>query len=259
MGRLDAEIFQRGLAQSRSRGRMLIEGGSVRINGEVCTKASRNVLPEDEITAEDTVGFVSRGGLKLEVALKQFKIDPTGKTTLDVGASTGGFTQCLLQNGAARVWAVDVGKGQMATPLAADERVRLFEGVNARSLSPEFLGGKAQLAVMDVSFISQTLLYPAVFSCVEADGPVITLIKPQFEAGREHLNKNGIVKDSRIHLQVLEHIASAARENGRFLTDAVPSPIEGGDGNREFLGLFLSREPETRLDLKQIIMLKDNK
>jgi len=242
MARLDTELFKRGLVQSRSRAQELISKSNVRVNGAVCTKASYNINEQDVLTAEDTIGFVSRGGTKLAFALEQFHVDCKGKTALDVGASTGGFTQCLLQRGAACVWAVDVGRGQMVPALAEDPRVKLYEGVNARTLSPAFFGGLADLAVMDVSFISQTLLYEAVFSCVKAEGNIVVLIKPQFEAGQNHLDKNGVVRDLKAHQEVLEKINTQAEAHGRQLAALIQSPIKGGDGNTEYLGLLSADE-----------------
>lgn len=233
--RLDKAIFERGLAQSRSRAEQLLRAGSVQVNGVVETKPSRQVEESDVLLVQDTIGYVGRGGLKLEYALNEFEIDCRGKTALDIGASTGGFTQCLLRRGAEKVTAVDVGHGQMAPELAADERVCLLENTNARILTPAMLGGRAELAVMDVSFISQTVLYPAVFSCVEEEAPVITLVKPQFEAGGRYLNKKGVVKDSSVYGTVLAAVDRCAREFGRGIAKVCTSPILGGDGNTEFL------------------------
>ena len=235
--RLDKAIFLRGLAQSRSRAEQLIASGNVSVNGETVKKASYAVEECDKILVRD-FGYVGRGGLKLEYALDIFGILCRGKKALDIGASTGGFTQCLLRRGAQKVIAVDVGHGQMAPALAGDPRVLLLENTNARYLAPEMTGGKAELAVMDVSFISQTTLYPAVFSCLEEQAPVVTLVKPQFEAGSRNLNKKGIVRNAAVYPEVLETIDRHARIFGRGIAKACISPVLGGDGNKEFLVLL---------------------
>jgi len=252
MARLDAEVFRRALTQSRTRADELIRKGNVKLNGKVCIKPSQNACEDDLIEVIDSIPYVSRAGLKLEYALESFGVSCKDKVVLDVGASTGGFTQCLLQRGASKVWAVDVGRDQMAPVLANDERVILFEGVNARNLNPKLLNGIADMAVMDVSFISQTLLYTSVFSCISLSAPIITLIKPQFEAGKEYLNKSGIVKDKKVHIAVLEKINANTQTNGRYLTKLVRSPITGGDGNIEYLGLF-ETSPSEPIDFSNIV------
>ncbi len=233
--RLDKALFERGLTQSRSRASMLISDGDVIVNGKTVTKCAFDVSDSDEISVNDSIGYVGRGGLKLEHALKAFGIDCTGYDALDIGASTGGFTQCLLKNGAKSVLAVDVGHGQMDEKLANDPRVTLLEDTNARILTPEMTGGKKDIAVMDVSFISQTMIFPAMFSCLKDSAVAVTLVKPQFEAGSMFLNKNGIIKDKRVYLRVLENIAEAAHEYSFCVSDLTLSPIKGGDGNTEFL------------------------
>lgn len=212
----------------------MILRGDVQVNHVLVQKPSYQVKESDMISVNDSIGYVGRGGLKLEYALETFEIVCEGKKALDIGASTGGFTQCLLNRGAQSVIAVDVGHGQMAPVLAQDKRVRLLENTNARTLTPTLLGGRVDLAVMDVSFISQTVLYPAVFSCVEEEAPVIALVKPQFEAGSRYLNKKGVVKDKKVFLNVLENIDACARKSGRGIAEYCVSPILGGDGNTEF-------------------------
>lgn len=246
--RLDKAVFLRGLAQSRSRAEQLIASGDVFVNGLPVNKTSYSVEESDRILVRDSIGYVGRGGLKLEYALDTFKIVCRGKKALDIGASTGGFTQCLLRRGVQKVIAVDVGHGQMAPELIEDPRVVLLENTNARYLTPEMTGGKAELAVVDVSFISQTALYPALFSCMEELAPVITLVKPQFEAGSRYLNKKGVIKDPAVYPKVLEAIDRCARALGRGVKKVCSSPVLGGDGNREFLILLEKDAPKQNFE-----------
>ena len=247
--RADRFLYLRGLAKSRSHAASLIDGG-VTLDGKPIQKPAQDI-PEDtdvsRIRIQNPSKYVSRGGYKLEAALEGFRLDVKGKTVLDLGASTGGFTDCLLQHGAARVFAVDVGHGQLDAALQGDPRVISMEGTNARLLTSEDFGGEhIDLAVSDLSFISQALIYPAVFRTVSRGGAFISLIKPQFEAGREHLNKNGIVRDRRIHESVIETLFHTAEKAGLYPEALIPSPIAGGDGNREYLALF--RVGEKRLE-----------
>ena len=235
MLRLDVALAERGLSPSRQKAKALIEAGAVTLNGQIVQKASAAVTEEDILSVLETPRFVSRAGDKLRHALDIFEIDPTGLTALDVGASTGGFTDCLLQCGAAKVYAVDVGHGQLAPSLAQDSRVVSQEGLNARILTPELLGESVPLAVMDVSFISQKLVLPAVAGCLLPGGVLITLVKPQFEAGRADIGKGGIVRDQKVHERVLQEIAEFGAALGLTLLGRTDSPISGGDGNREFL------------------------
>ncbi len=236
--RLDKAIFERGLAQSRSRAALLIDGNNVKVNGKIVSKASFEVQDNDEITVEDSISYVGRGGLKLEYALNKFCINVGGLLALDVGASTGGFTECLLRFGAQNVVAVDVGHGQMNEKLANDKRVFLLENTNAKYLTCEMINGKKDIAVADVSFISQTEIHNAMFSCLHENGIAITLIKPQFEAGAMYLNKKGIIKDKKVFLNVFKKIQESAQQNSFSIYDMCISPIRGGDGNIEFLALF---------------------
>lgn len=236
--RLDKAIFQRGLVQSRSRAALLIEEGSVLVNGETVLKASREVSDADEISVTDSIGYVGRGGLKLEHALKTFSVSADGKDCLDIGASTGGFTQCLLNNGAKRVVAVDVGHGQMHESIASDKRVVLFENTNARFITADTVLGKKDLIVMDVSFISQTEIYPAICDSLKDEGTAITLVKPQFEAGSRFLNKKGIVKDKKAYYLTFQKLLQHLLPLGLGIFDCCPSSIKGGDGNVEFLILI---------------------
>lgn len=234
--RADMALVARGLAPSRQRARALIDAGLVRVNGVTLDKPSKKVDPADEICL---VGrdhpYVSRGGLKLEAALRDFDVSAEGQVCLDVGASTGGFTDVLLQHGARRVYAVDVGTGQLHESLRRDERVVVMEQTNARTLQRDRFPQLPTLAVMDVSFISIRLILPALFSLLGENGRVITLIKPQFEAGRSGVGKGGIVRQAATHRQVLGQIADFPISLGWCLRALEISPITGGDGNIEFL------------------------
>jgi 23S rRNA (cytidine1920-2'-O)/16S rRNA (cytidine1409-2'-O)-methyltransferase len=241
--RLDKLLVDRGLVASRERAQALILAGKVLVNDQKVEKAGTPVATESSIRllGED-LKYVSRGGLKLERALEYWKINVAGKVCLDVGASTGGFTDCLLQHGAARVIAVDTGYGQMDFELRQDPRVRLLEKTNARYLKREEVGEDARFIAMDVSFISATLVLPAV---IEATFPpvgdpqsgcaIVVLVKPQFEAGREHVGKGGIVRDEIAQHAAVEKVRSQLDELGAKQTDSIESPILGVEGNREFL------------------------
>ena len=246
--RLDKLLVDRGLAASRERAQALILAGKVLVNDQKLEKAGAQVAEESAIRmlGED-LKYVSRGGLKLERALEHWKIDVTGKVCLDVGASTGGFTDCLLQRGAARVIAVDTGYGQLDFELRQDARVRLLEKTNARYLTRENVGETVDLIVMDVSFISATLVLPAVIAAAFPESQVgrrgrqmIVLVKPQFEAGREAVGKGGIVRDEKEQVEAVERVSTALGNLGAAHTDVIESPILGAEGNREFLlyGVF---------------------
>jgi 23S rRNA (cytidine1920-2'-O)/16S rRNA (cytidine1409-2'-O)-methyltransferase len=240
--RLDKLLLERGVTPSRERAQALILAGKVLVNGQKVEKAGAGVEGSADIRllGED-LKYVSRGGLKLEAALKHWQIDATGKVCLDVGTSTGGFTDCLLQHGAARVIAVDTGHGQIDFRLRQDARVRLLEKTNARYLIAEQVGEAVDLMVMDVSFISATLVLPAVIAAafahpVERRGPqIVVLVKPQFEAGREQVGKGGIVRDPAVQKAAVEKVRQALLVLGCTQTDVIDSPILGGEGNREFL------------------------
>jgi 23S rRNA (cytidine1920-2'-O)/16S rRNA (cytidine1409-2'-O)-methyltransferase len=235
----------RRLAASRERAQALILAGKVLVNEQKVEKSGAQIEADSTIRllGED-LKYVSRGGLKLERALEHWRIDVSGKNCLDVGASTGGFTDCLLQHGAAHVIAIDTGYGQMDFRLRQDQRVRLLEKTNARYLTPEALGESVDFVVMDVSFISATLILPAVISSAFAahsqGGQIVVLVKPQFEAGREHVGKGGIVRDLDTQMSSLEKVRSALTQLGATKTDSIDSPILGAEGNREFLlhGVF---------------------
>lgn len=239
--RLDKLLVDRGLAASRERAQALILAGKVLVNDQKLDKAGAQVGPDSSIRllGED-LKYVSRGGLKLERALDHWNINASGQVCLDVGASTGGFTDCLLQRGAARVIAIDTGYGQMDFKLRQDPRVRLFEKTNARYLTREQLGEPDDFIAMDVSFISATLVLPAVIAAAfppesRAGRQIVVLVKPQFEAGREHVGKGGIVRDEGAQVAAVEKVRSTIKAMGAVRTDVIDSPILGAEGNREFL------------------------
>ena len=246
--RLDKLMLERGLASSRERAQALILAGKVLVGGQKIEKAGTGIDPESEVRllGED-LKYVSRGGLKLERALEHWHVDVIGRVCLDVGTSTGGFTDCLLQHGAARVIAVDTGHGQIDFRLRQDARVRLLEKTNARYLTRDQVGGVVDLIVMDVSFISATLVLPVVIASAFPDSPdqqlgrqLIVLVKPQFEVGRERVGKGGIVRDEAAQLGAVEKVRTTLLAQHCSHTDLIDSPILGAEGNREFLlyGVF---------------------
>ena len=232
--RLDQLLVERGLAESRAKAQALILAGQVLLEGRRADKPGHTAPVEARLEVLAPPKYVGRGGLKLEAALDHFHIDVHGRVCLDVGASTGGFTDCLLQHGARRVYAVDVGAGQLDWKLRGDERVVLREGLNARHLRFEDIGERADLATIDVSFISVTLILPAVVPILKETGEMVILVKPQFEVGRGQVGKGGIVRDAALHEQTCARVAEAAGGFG-FLTGLIESPIRGAEGNREFL------------------------
>jgi len=244
--RADVALVGRGLAESREKAQALIMAGLVYIAEEKVSKPSEPVKPDDQLTVRGAAHpYVSRGGLKLEKALRVFGCDPTGAVAMDLGASTGGFTDVLLRNGAARVYAVDVGFGQLDWRIRSDERVTVMERTNARSITADMFDPPPSLGVMDVSFISIRLILPAAFEILGSGGRFISLIKPQFEAGRERVGKKGVVSDAATHADVVESIVRFVPTLG-WKTRAVDfSPITGPEGNIEFLADFL---PEERVE-----------
>jgi 23S rRNA (cytidine1920-2'-O)/16S rRNA (cytidine1409-2'-O)-methyltransferase len=232
--RLDRLIVERGLAESREKAQALIMAGEVRVDRQKATKPGQPVDAACQVEVLARPPYVSRGGLKLAAALRQFAIDVTGLTCFDIGCSTGGFTDCLLQSGALRVHAIDVGRGQIDWKLRKDPRVVLHEGINARDLRFEHAGVYADLIVCDVSFISVTLILPAAVPLLRPAGQMVILIKPQFEVGRGQVGKGGIVRDPELHQAACERIAGAVRESG-FAIGMMESPILGAEGNKEFL------------------------
>lgn len=238
--RLDKYLSEKGLAESRQKAQRMIDEGNCLVNGTTVKKASYDVCEHDvvEIVGE-TLRYVGRGGLKLEGAIKAFGIDVSSLVCVDVGASTGGFTDCLLQHGASKVYAVDCGSGQLHSKLVPDPRVVNIEKFNARLLSPETLGAPVDMAVTDVSFISQTALHGAISSVLKKGGLFVTLIKPQFEAGKEHIGKGGIVKDPSVYPSVIEKVKLSCEGCGMRFVDIAESSVKGGDGNTEFVAYFI--------------------
>ncbi|SMO40223.1 TlyA family RNA methyltransferase [Melghirimyces algeriensis] len=236
--RLDVLLVDRKLYPSRQQAQRAIMAGLVRINGERKDKPGTKVPKDAQVeVAGREHPYVSRGGLKLEKALQQFGIHLEGRVVLDIGASTGGFTDCALQNGAAKVYAVDVGYGQLAWKLRQDHRVTVMERTNFRYMRPEDLSGeRPDFSTVDVSFISLSLILPPLKLILKDSGEVITLIKPQFEAGREQVGRKGIVRDPQIHRDVLTNFYHMAQREGYSLKGLIPSPITGSHGNIEFLG-----------------------
>ncbi len=232
--RLDQAIVERGLLKSRSEAKRFIIEGKVLINNIVANKANILVEDKDKISLKEPKKFVSRGGLKLEKALDTFEVDVKGKITADIGASTGGFTDCLLKRGANKVYAVDVGYGQIDLSLRNNPRVVLLERTNARYLTKKEIPDLLELVVIDVSFISILKILPAISKLISPDADIVSLIKPQFEGKREYLKK-GIVKDKALHLEILKNLIEEISSLGFIVTDATFSPIKGGKGNIEFL------------------------
>ncbi len=241
--RLDLALVERNLAESREKAQALILAGKVRVGGQKAEKPGRAIAAGEQIEVEQPLKYVSRGGLKLEAALAGFAVAVDGRVCLDIGTSTGGFTDCLLRNGAARVHAVDTGAGQIDWKLRSDPRVILHERVNARYLEFGEIGELASVIVCDVSFISMTLLIPALAPLLEPQGDWIVLVKPQFEAGRELVGKGGIVRDPQTHRLACDKVAAALHAAG-FLTSLMESPILGARGNREFF-LHARRPPSS--------------
>ena len=248
--RLDQLVYELGFTESRERARTTIMSGLVFVNGQRADKPGMTVDPEAKIEVRgEALPFVSRGGFKLDKALKVFPVDPAGKVCIDCGASTGGFTDVLLQHGAAKVYAVDVGYGQLAWKLRTDERVVNLERTNLRYVDETMIPEPLDLAVMDVSFISIRLVLPAVKELLKSGADYICLIKPQFEAGREEVGKKGVVRDARVHEQVVHGIVDFARQLGFSVMGLDYSPIKGPEGNIEYIchlknGAFDAPEPD---------------
>lgn len=243
--RLDVAMVERGLAESRQKAQAIIMAGQVYVDDQKVDKAGAPVKEEQVIQVRGkTLRYVSRGGLKLEKAMATFPIHLDGAVCADIGASTGGFTDCMLQNGASKVYSVDVGYGQLAWKLREDPRVVCMERTNARYLTHEQIPDELDFASIDVSFISLKLILPAVANVLKDGGYVASLVKPQFEAGREKVGKKGVVRDPAVHKEVLEHYLEHAREAGFGVLGLTYSPIRGPEGNIEYLG-FLQKGAET--------------
>ncbi len=238
--RLDKLLFEKGLVGSREKAKAVILEGSVLVNSIVVDKAGALVRPDDDLIIVNKMPYVSRGGLKLEHAIRHFDIDVKGKTVMDVGASTGGFTDCLLQHGASRVYAIDVGYGQFSWILRTDERVVLLEKTNIRYLDKDLIFDEIDIATIDVSFISLLKVIPNVMGFLKPSGVIVALIKPQFEAGRKDVGKGGVVRSEEIRLAIVENIKSETSGMGLEILGVTPSPLKGPKGNVEYF-LYLKK------------------
>lgn len=256
--RADLYLFSKGFAKSRSYAKTLIESGSVKIDGKTVDKPSLEIDDSEhsvEVTSDEK--FVSRGGLKLEAALDAFGISVNGYDALDVGASTGGFTDCLLKRGAKSVVCVDSGVGQLDPRIATDPRVTNIEKYNARDLDRNITPDGVDIVVMDVSFISQTIILPKIRNVLRPDGVLVSLIKPQFEAGRSAVGKGGIVKDPKDRFAAIERVRDSAKAVGLIMSNVIISPITGGDGNVEYLAKFtLNGEVLSDIRIKNILSFR---
>ena len=241
---MDKLLVEKGLIPSRERAQALILAGEVLVNGSKVTKAGQQVSDDCELELlQEDLPFVSRGGLKLRQAIEVFRLNVKGLVAMDAGASTGGFTDCLLQHGAKKVYAVDVGYGQLAWKLRQDPRVVVIERQNIRYLPAELVPEPIQVATIDTSFISLKLVIPAVVPFLDSGATLIALIKPQFEAGRAHVGKGGVVRDPEIHQEVCESISALCQELGFSVLGITPSPVLGPKGNREFLIVASHEQP----------------
>ena len=252
--RLDILLVERGICESREKAKTNIMAGLIFVDGQRVDKAGEKVKVDAEIIFKgEKLKYVSRGGLKLEKAMNTFGIDLTNKVCMDIGASTGGFTDCMLQNNASKVFAVDVGYGQFAWKLRTDERVVCMEKTNIRYVTPEDIGVALDFASIDVSFISLRTIMPAVKALLGDKGEVVALIKPQFEAGRDKVGKKGVVRDKEVHLEVINTIINFLIENELKVLGLSYSPIKGPEGNREYLVYFTKdKEREGSFELSQI-------
>ena len=255
--RLDVYLTEKGLTTSRERAKALIMAGQVYIKNQKCDKAG-TMLDENETEVEvrgEQLKYVSRGGLKLEKAMQEFPITLDGKVTMDIGASTGGFTDCMLQNGARKVYAVDVGYGQFAWKLRSDERVVNMERTNIRYVTPDDIGEPIDFASIDVSFISLKLVLPAAYNLLSPDGEIVALIKPQFEAGKGQVGKKGVVRDKTIHFDVIRGVLDFATENGFKLPGLSFSPIKGPEGNIENLAYIRKSDEAEKITDEEILAI----
>lgn len=253
--RLDAAIVARGLVSGRDKAKGIIMAGQVYVDGQKADKPGQQVDENSRIEVRgDTLAYVSRGGLKLEKSIQTFGLELAGLVCGDIGASTGGFTDCMLQNGAAKVYAIDVGYGQLAWSLRSDGRVVCLERTNARSLTHEQVPEEPDFSSVDVSFISLRLILPAIAGVLRAGGQAVALVKPQFEAGREKVGKKGVVRDPAVHREVLERFLEHARESGFSVRELSFSPVRGPEGNIEYLG-WLEKGPwtEKAFDLQALV------
>ncbi len=240
--RLDKLLFEKGLVESREKAKALILAGSVLVNGIVVDKAGALVKLDDDLDIKNKMPYVSRGGLKLEHAIKHFGIDMEEKVAMDVGASTGGFTDCLLQNNARKVYAIDVGYGQFSWMLRTHDKVVLFEKTNIRHLEKSLIFDEIDIAAIDVSFISLLKVIPKVLEFLKPSGEIVALIKPQFEAGRNEVGKGGVVRDEKKRLEIVDMIRWESEKMGLKVTGTTASPVKGPKGNVEYF-IYLKKQP----------------
>ncbi len=243
--RLDVALFEKGFAESREKAKALIMAGQVYVNGNKVTKSGESIKPDDSIEVRgEKMPYVSRGGYKLEKAVKEFGLLLTGTVCMDIGASTGGFTDCMLQNGAVKVYSIDVGYGQLAWKLRTDERVVNLERTNFRHVTKEEIPEEIDFASVDVSFISLKLIIPVMKELLKDGGKAVCLIKPQFEAGREKVGKKGVVRELSTHIEVVEEIKNFVLENGFSVLNLDFSPIKGPQGNIEYL-IYIQKDEKS--------------
>lgn len=260
MSRLDTEIVLRGIARSRERAKEMIKSGNISVNGNPISKASYEVTQNDIIESSEQELYVGRGALKIEKATEVFGLDFSGKVCLDIGASTGGFTDFMLKNGAVKVFAVDVGHGQLAQSLRNDSRVINLEGTDIRTVTPESLGDKVDFISADVSFISLKMIIPVLCNLLNDGAESVVLIKPQFEAGKKFIGKHGIVRDKKVHERVLSEIDAVIYNSGLTAIDYTFSPIKGGSGNIEYL-VHIRKNSHTPVirDFRQLVEMAFSK
>jgi len=251
--RLDQRITELGLCESREKAKAAIMAGDVYVNGQKALKAGDNVKPEDKIEVRSAMEFVSRGGYKLKKAMQVFPVRLEDKVCMDIGASTGGFSDCMLQNGARHVYCVDVGYGQLAWKIRSDKRVTNFERTNIRYFEVEVLPEKPDFISVDVSFISLRLVLPRVRELLKDDGEAVCLIKPQFEAGREKVGKKGVVREQSTHIEVVENITAFAGEQGFAVSGLDFSPIKGPEGNIEYLMYIRMQGESVETDIAELV------
>lgn len=252
--RLDIYLAENGFTESREKAKSLIMEGIVYVNDQKALKAGDTVLEKDRVEVRgSTLKYVSRGGLKLEKAIDSFNISLKDKICMDIGASTGGFTDCMLQNGAKTVYCVDVGYGQLAWKLRRDERVVNMERTNIRYVTKDDIKTPLDFASVDVAFISLKLVLPVAFNLLSESGEAVALIKPQFEAGREKVGKKGVVRDKNVHIEVIENVLSFTREMGFSISDVTYSPIKGPEGNIEYLMYINKVGNDNEIDVKTIV------
>lgn len=254
--RLDIILVEKKLSPSREKAKEIIKSGQVSVNGKICSKPSEQFEDDSEIIIlGETLKYVGRGGLKLEKAIELFSLDLAEKTCADIGASTGGFTDCMLQRGAKKVYAVDVGHDQLVQKLRDDSRVINLEGINVRYISKETIPEKLDFISVDVSFISLRLVLLVLFDFLSDNGKIVALIKPQFEVGRENVGKNGIVKSQKLHITMLNGLVDFISDSHAVIKNIVASPIKGSDGNVEYLALIEKTDynKSISIDIKKLV------